>query len=109
MQGSLLMVRVSQAIAAAPLPTLAAGERAGAAGCASPEAGFEPWFSDAASLQEGLEGSWAICSGGTGSVRFSGDQVQLPGEAARSYSVYEHEGLLPDGYSRRLVVGLRFI
>ena len=71
------LVRLGRSASAAAAPHFAAGERAGVAGCTSNENGFEPWPAYADAFDASLAGSWAICSGGSGSVRFDASGVEL--------------------------------
>jgi hypothetical protein len=81
--GDTIAVRLSRPVRAADAPEFAAGERAGSAGCASNETQFESWPLDEAGVNASLVGSWAICSGGSGTLRFdaSGQADQAPGRA----------------------------
>ncbi len=68
--GDTIAVRLNRPVRGADAPELAAGQRAGSAGCASNETQFEPWALDEASVNASLVGSWTICSGGAGTLRF---------------------------------------
>jgi hypothetical protein len=100
------LVRLSHPIVDARQPTFGVGERAGAPGCASNETEFELWPTDDTGVNGTLVGAWAICSGGSGSVRFDAtgqaEFLDATGQSITSdvYSAHPlgSTGWFPPGY-----------